>query len=113
MHFSGGATWKPSVTPMSSAAASPIPGNYAPVTKTSLAANHQSISAIGTGHNSAARPFVNGPETLKLYVKLIEFLFSFLHTRVHRFQHRLLEVSLISSITHPLACTVRKQLLKL
>lgn len=80
--FSGGATWKPSVTPMSSAAASPIPGNYTPVTKTSLAANQQPISAIGTGHNSAARPFVNGPKTLKFYVKLIEFLFSLtIHTR--------------------------------
>jgi hypothetical protein len=54
----GGATWKPTVTPMSSAAASPIPGNFTPVTKTSLAANKQPVSAIGTGHNTAARPFV-------------------------------------------------------
>jgi membrane-associated protease RseP (regulator of RpoE activity) len=37
----GGATWKPSVTPV----ASPIPGNYTPVTKTSLAANKQQIPA--------------------------------------------------------------------
>ncbi|KAG5670723.1 hypothetical protein PVAND_000967 [Polypedilum vanderplanki] len=54
----GGATWKPTITPLSSAAASPIPGNYTPVTKTSLAANKQPVSAIGTGHNTAARPFV-------------------------------------------------------
>ncbi|KAL7022939.1 hypothetical protein ACKWTF_012432 [Chironomus riparius] len=54
----GGATWKPTVTPISSAAASPIPGNFTPVTKTSLAANKQPVSAIGTGHNTAARPFV-------------------------------------------------------
>lgn len=54
----GGSTWKPTVTPLSSAAASPIPGHYTPVTKTSLAANKQPVSAIGTGHNTAARPFV-------------------------------------------------------
>jgi hypothetical protein len=57
--FSGGATWKPTVTPIGSAAPSPIPGNYTPVTKTSLAANKQQVSNFGSGHNSAARPFVN------------------------------------------------------
>lgn len=62
-NYFSGAAWKPTVTPLSSAAASPIPGNYTPVTKTSLAANQQPISAIGTGHNNAARPFVNGTET--------------------------------------------------
>lgn len=55
----GGATWKPSVTPIGSAAPSPLPGSYAPVTKTSLAANKQQVSNFGSGHNSAARPFVN------------------------------------------------------
>lgn len=30
-----------------------------PVTKTSLAANPQQVCNIGSGHNSAARPFVN------------------------------------------------------
>ncbi|CRK95062.1 CLUMA_CG008541, isoform D, partial [Clunio marinus] len=53
----GGATWKPSVTPLSSAAPSPLPGSYAPLTKTSLAANKQPSSNFGSGHNSAAKPF--------------------------------------------------------
>lgn len=56
---SGGATWKPTVTPIGSAAPSPLPGNFTPVTKTSLAANKQQVSNFGSGHNSAARPFVN------------------------------------------------------
>lgn len=61
----GGATWKPSVTPIGSAAASPIPGNYTPVTKTSLAANKQQVSNFGSGHNSAARPFQIPPSPVR------------------------------------------------
>lgn len=58
---SGGATWKPTVTPIGSAAPSPatLGGHITPVTKTSLAATKQQVSAIGTGHNTAAKPFVN------------------------------------------------------
>ncbi|XP_077504864.1 Z band alternatively spliced PDZ-motif protein 52 isoform X6 [Amblyomma americanum] len=52
-------TWKPKVTPVGSM---PKPGPMsnggpAPVTKTSLAANKQPYKPIGTGHNTAAKPF--------------------------------------------------------
>ncbi|XP_042148163.1 PDZ and LIM domain protein Zasp isoform X5 [Ixodes scapularis] len=52
-------TWKPKVTPVG-AAPRPGPisnGEPAPVTKTSLAANKQPYKPIGTGHNTAAKPF--------------------------------------------------------
>ncbi|CAO1439399.1 unnamed protein product [Diamesa hyperborea] len=53
-----GATWKPTVTPLPNI--SPSMGSHIqPVTKTSLAANPQQVCTIGSGHNSAARPFVN------------------------------------------------------
>lgn len=58
----GGATWKPSITPV----ASPILGNYSPVTKTSLAAtNKQQVSNFGSGHNTAARPFQIPPSPVR------------------------------------------------
>uniref|UniRef100_A0A182M2U0 PDZ domain-containing protein n=1 Tax=Anopheles culicifacies TaxID=139723 RepID=A0A182M2U0_9DIPT len=60
----GGATWKPSVTPTGSLPSpSPsLPGNITPVTRTSLAATPQEMKPIGSGHNTAAKPFaaVNG-----------------------------------------------------
>ncbi|CAN7993728.1 unnamed protein product [Ixodes hexagonus] len=52
-------TWKPKVTPVGSMPR-PAPisnGEPAPVTKTSLAANKQPYKPIGTGHNTAAKPF--------------------------------------------------------
>jgi hypothetical protein len=52
----GGSTWKPSVTPLTS----PIPtsAGIPLVTKTSLHAKPTgNIGAIGTGHNTAAKPF--------------------------------------------------------
>ncbi|XP_049296807.1 PDZ and LIM domain protein Zasp-like isoform X2 [Anopheles funestus] len=60
----GGATWRPSVTPTGSLP-SPSPslaGNITPVTRTSLAATPQEMKPIGSGHNTAAKPFaaVNG-----------------------------------------------------
>ncbi|CAO1420419.1 unnamed protein product [Diamesa serratosioi] len=52
-----GATWKPTVTPLSNI--SPSMGSHIqPVTKTSLAANPQQVCTIGSGHNTAARPFL-------------------------------------------------------
>ncbi|XP_033307602.1 PDZ and LIM domain protein Zasp isoform X9 [Bombus vosnesenskii] len=60
----GGSTWKPHVSPISSALPSPSPtaglGNIAPVTKTSLAAKKQDGSHIGSGHNFSPKPFLNG-----------------------------------------------------
>ncbi|XP_052898561.1 PDZ and LIM domain protein Zasp isoform X1 [Anopheles moucheti] len=60
----GGATWRPSVTPTGSLPSpSPsLPGNITPVTRTSLAATPQEMKPIGSGHNTAAKPFgaVNG-----------------------------------------------------
>ncbi|XP_040159027.1 PDZ and LIM domain protein Zasp-like isoform X1 [Anopheles arabiensis] len=60
----GGATWRPSVTPTGSLPSpSPsLPGNVTPVTRTSLAATPQEMKPIGSGHNTAAKPFaaVNG-----------------------------------------------------
>ncbi|XP_017773817.1 PREDICTED: PDZ and LIM domain protein Zasp isoform X3 [Nicrophorus vespilloides] len=58
----GGSTWKPSVTPTGTFPAQTASiNNVSPVTKTSLAAQPQpSIGAIGTGHNVAAKPFLNG-----------------------------------------------------
>ncbi|XP_053676476.1 PDZ and LIM domain protein Zasp isoform X1 [Anopheles nili] len=55
----GGATWKPSVTPTGSLPSpSPsLPGNITPVTRTSLAATPQEMKPIGSGHNTAAKPF--------------------------------------------------------
>jgi membrane-associated protease RseP (regulator of RpoE activity) len=64
----GGATWKPSVTPINSSAPSPVPGNFTPVTKTSLAANKPQVSNIGSGHNSAAKPF-NSPNVRSITTK--------------------------------------------
>ncbi|XP_037559488.1 PDZ and LIM domain protein Zasp-like isoform X4 [Dermacentor silvarum] len=52
-------TWKPKVTPVGSMP-KPSPmsnGGPAPVTKTSLAANKQPYKPVGTGHNTAAKPF--------------------------------------------------------
>ncbi|XP_037519553.1 PDZ and LIM domain protein Zasp, partial [Rhipicephalus sanguineus] len=52
-------TWKPKVTPVGSLP-KPSPmsnGGPAPVTKTSLAANKQPYKPVGTGHNTAAKPF--------------------------------------------------------
>uniref|UniRef100_A0A182QES2 PDZ domain-containing protein n=1 Tax=Anopheles farauti TaxID=69004 RepID=A0A182QES2_9DIPT len=60
----GGATWRPTVTPTGSLPSpSPsLPGNVTPVTRTSLAATPQEMKPIGSGHNTAAKPFaaVNG-----------------------------------------------------
>lgn len=60
----GGATWRPAVTPTGSLPSpSPsLPGNITPVTRTSLAATPQEMKPIGSGHNTAAKPFaaVNG-----------------------------------------------------
>lgn len=55
----GGATWRPSVTPTGSLPSpSPsLPGNVTPVTRTSLAATPQEMKPIGSGHNTAAKPF--------------------------------------------------------
>ncbi|XP_065162913.1 PDZ and LIM domain protein Zasp-like isoform X6 [Atheta coriaria] len=56
----GGSTWRPSVTPTGALNQGSI-NNISPVTKTSLAAQpQQSIDAIGTGHNTSAKPFLNG-----------------------------------------------------
>lgn len=52
-------TWKPKVTPVGSVP-KPAPmsnGGPAPVTKTSLAANKQPYKPVGSGHNTAAKPF--------------------------------------------------------
>ncbi|XP_033222956.1 PDZ and LIM domain protein Zasp isoform X9 [Belonocnema kinseyi] len=60
----GGSTWKPSVTPISSALPSPTPSipanNVSPVTKTSLAAKKNDGPLIGSGHNFSPKPFLNG-----------------------------------------------------
>ncbi|CAK9817331.1 PDZ and LIM domain protein Zasp [Anthophora plagiata] len=59
----GGSTWKPHVSPISSALPSPSPtgmSNIAPVTKTSLTAKKQDGSHIGSGHNFSPKPFLNG-----------------------------------------------------
>ncbi|GAB0099155.1 hypothetical protein DMENIID0001_149950 [Sergentomyia squamirostris] len=66
----GGSTWKPTVTPTGGLPTpAPTAANVAPVTRTSLAAKPQEVHHIGSGFNSAARPFIaNGSEGVKSIV---------------------------------------------
>ncbi|XP_060518786.1 PDZ and LIM domain protein Zasp-like [Cylas formicarius] len=58
----GGSTWKPKVVPTGAVPKpSPVINNISPVTKTSLVAPpSDNFGAVGTGYNSAAKPF-NAP----------------------------------------------------
>uniref|UniRef100_A0A336MBH0 CSON014743 protein n=1 Tax=Culicoides sonorensis TaxID=179676 RepID=A0A336MBH0_CULSO len=63
----GGSTWKPAVTPLTS----PVPTSAGVnvLTKTSLQAKPgQNPAAIGTGHNTAARPFASKEPSVKSVV---------------------------------------------
>ncbi|XP_063702640.1 PDZ and LIM domain protein Zasp isoform X5 [Culicoides brevitarsis] len=63
----GGSTWKPSVTPLTS----PVPTSAGinVVTKTSLKAMPgQNVAAIGTGHNTAAKPFASNGQGVRSIV---------------------------------------------
>jgi hypothetical protein len=56
----GGSTWRPSVTPLASPVPTPTGVNL--LTKTSLSAGARTPTPnIGSGHNTAARPFGNAP----------------------------------------------------
>lgn len=64
----GGATWKPSVTPIGQLQTSNAANNIQPVTKTSLMAKPQQPCTIGSGHNSAAKPFNQAQNPMKSIV---------------------------------------------
>lgn len=58
-NYRGGGTWRPTVVPTGNLP-SPTPksfGGVSPVTQTSLKANSQPVQHIGSGYNSAAKPF--------------------------------------------------------
>lgn len=74
--FSGGNTWRPSVTPTGSLprAGRSLGSTPTPVTQTSLKANQQPSRAFGSGHNNVAKPF-GYVRSLSFYVNLCPQLF--------------------------------------
>lgn len=64
----GGSTWRPTVSPAGNLPSPSLSGNVAPVTRTSLAAKPQEIQPIGSGFNSAARPFAVSPPRMHLFI---------------------------------------------